>query len=137
MSKNLITLQNCRIENNRTVLVPELSWKMNEGEVWLVIGPNGGGKADFLNALADVNASGAVKITPNTDGLFSDIFSASTELVSLERAARLIQEERENDEIFPINDEAPPVPFLSQIYSNNNINNNIVNNNINNININE
>ncbi len=98
MSKNLITLQNCRIENNRTVLVPELSWKMNEGEVWLVIGPNGGGKADFLNALADVNASGAVKITPNTDGLFSDIFSASTELVSLERAARLIQEERENDE---------------------------------------
>ena len=98
MSKNLITLQNCRIENNRTVLVPELSWKMNEGEVWLVIGPNGSGKADFLNALADVNASGAVKITPNTDGLFSDIFSASTELVSLERAARLIQEERENDE---------------------------------------
>ena len=71
---------------------------MNEGEVWLVIGPNGGGKADFLNALSAANGSGAVKITPNTDGLFSDIFSDSTELVSLERAARLIQEERENDE---------------------------------------
>ena len=98
MCKNLITLQNCRIENNRSVLVPELSWKMNEGEVWLVIGPNGGGKADFLNALSAANGSGAVKITPNTDGLFSDIFSDSTELVSLERAARLIQEERENDE---------------------------------------
>lgn len=69
---------------------------MNEGEVWLVIGPNGGGKADFLNALA--GGAGGERITPNADGLFSDIFSDSTELVSLERAARLIQEERENDE---------------------------------------
>ena len=101
MCKSLITLQNCRIENSRSVLVPELSWKMNEGEVWLVIGPNGGGKADFLNALAaagKAGISGGIKILPNTDGLFSDIFSDSTELVSLERAARLIQEERENDE---------------------------------------
>ena len=101
MCKNLITLQNCRIENSRAVLVPELSWKMNEGEVWLVIGPNGGGKADFLNALAaagKAGISGGIKILPNTDGLFSDFFSDSTELVSLERAARLIQEERENDE---------------------------------------
>ena len=95
MCKSLITIQNCRIENNRASLVPEFSWKMNEGEVWLVIGPNGGGKADFLNALS---AASGLKITPNTDGLFSDIFYDSTELVSLERAARLIQEERENDE---------------------------------------
>ncbi len=80
---------------------------MNEGEVWLVIGPNGGGKADFLNALAatgkggmaaGAGIAGGIKITPNADGLFSDIFSDSTELVSLERAARLIQEECENDE---------------------------------------
>ena len=69
---------------------------MNEGEVWLVIGPNGGGKADFINALS--GGAGGQRITPNTDGLFSNIFSDSTELVSLERAARLIQEERENDE---------------------------------------
>ncbi len=96
MCKSLITIQNCRIENNRATLVPELNWKMNEGEVWLVIGPNGGGKADFLNALA--GGTGGERVTPNTEGLFSDIFFDSTELVSLERAARLIQEERENDE---------------------------------------
>ncbi len=96
MCKSLITIQNCRIENNRATLVPELNWKMNEGEVWLVIGPNGGGKADFLNALA--GGAGGERVTPNTEGLFSDIFFDSTELVSLERAARLIQEERENDE---------------------------------------
>lgn len=96
MCKSLITIQNCRIENSRATLVPELTWKMNEGEVWLVIGPNGGGKADFINALS--GGAGGQRITPNTDGLFSNIFSDSTELVSLERAARLIQEERENDE---------------------------------------
>ena len=91
--QNLITIQNCRIENSRTVLVPELFWKMNEGQVWLVTEANGGGKADFLNAL-----EGSLKIIPNTEGLYSNIFSDSVELVSLERAARLIQEERENDE---------------------------------------
>lgn len=65
-----------------------------------MIGPNGGGKAAFLNALAgkaDGVGSGE-RITPNTEGLYSNLFSDSSELVSLERAARLIQEERENDE---------------------------------------
>lgn len=68
---------------------------MNAGESWLVIGPNGGGKADFINALDRTLA-----IVPNVadESLYSNCFSKSTELVSLERAARLIQEERENDE---------------------------------------
>ena len=93
MHRNLITIQNCRIENSRGTIVPSFSWIMKYGEVWLVTGVNGGGKADFLNALA-----GFLKITPDTDGLYSNLFSDSTEIVSLERAARLIQEERENDE---------------------------------------
>ena len=101
MCKNFITVQNCRIENNRNVQIANLSWKMNEGEVWLITGPNGGGKADFLNALA---GNVGLKITPNEtllngeQGLYSNIFSDVTDVVSLERAARLIQEERENDE---------------------------------------
>ncbi len=66
---------------------------MNAGEAWLVIGPNGGGKADFLKALC-----GQLKIVPNTDGLYSNVFDGSVEIVSLERAAALIQEERANDE---------------------------------------
>ena len=95
MCKNFITIDNCRIENNRTVLINRLSWTMKEGEVWLVIGPNGGGKADFLKALT---GSDGLKITPNVDGLYSNMFTESSDSVSLERAARLIQEERENDE---------------------------------------
>ncbi len=99
MSKTaLITIQNCRIENTRNTLVPNITWTMNQGENWLVIGPNGGGKADFLNALA---GTPGIKITPNAGdemSLFSNTFGNSTEIVSLERAARLIQEERDNDE---------------------------------------
>ncbi len=94
----LITIQNCRIENSRNTLVPTINWTMNEGENWLVIGPNGGGKADFLNALAGMPG---IKITPNAGdqmSLYSNTFCNSTEIVSLERAARIIQEERDNDE---------------------------------------
>lgn len=93
MAKSLITINKCRIENERSIIIPELNWEMKAGEVWLVIGPNGGGKADFVNAL-----SGNLKMLPNMDGKYENLFQNSTDIVSLERAARLIQEERENDE---------------------------------------
>lgn len=92
----LINIKNSRIENSREVVVPCLSWEMKSGEAWLVIGPNGGGKADFLNALS---AQNSLKICQNnTDSVYENVFSDSVEIVSLERAAHLIQEERENDE---------------------------------------
>ena len=98
--KALITIKNCRIDNSRKTLVQRVDWTMQAGENWLVIGPNGGGKADFLNALAGL---GGVGFTPNsgTDdqpSLYSNSFASSVEIVSLERAARIIQEERDNDE---------------------------------------
>ncbi len=99
-SKNaLITVKNCRIENSGGVSVSDFSWTMNAGEVWLVAGANGGGKADFLKAL-----SGRAKIVPNVQKMqdsipmYANTFESSVEEVSLERAARLIQEERETDE---------------------------------------
>lgn len=102
MKSNLITINNCRIENSHETLISKINWEFKSGEAWLVIGPNGGGKADFVNALADYNG---VKFVPNgpksTDLLtpmYSSIFNNSVEIVSLERAAKIIQEERENDE---------------------------------------
>ncbi len=104
-SENLISINNCRIENSRSILLPQIDWNMKKGQAWLIIGPNGGGKADFINALA-----GLQKIIPNNTAISGDSstdtkessyinqFTDSVELVSLERAARLIQEERENDE---------------------------------------
>jgi len=99
-SQSLISIKNCRIENSRSIVLPKIDWEMHNGEKWLVIGPNGGGKADFLNALSGI---GGLKLIPNPitkeeTPLYSNLFADSTEIVSLERAARLIQEERENDE---------------------------------------
>lgn len=90
---NLISIKNCRVESSNSTLIKNFSWQMNAGEAWLVIGPNGGGKADFLKALC-----GQQKIFPNANGLYSNVFDGSVEIVSLERAAALIQEERANDE---------------------------------------
>ena len=100
---NLITIQNCRIENSRKTVVPLVNWTMKKGQVWLVIGPNGGGKADFFNALAGEAGLRFVPTEQKTsqDGqvsLYSNTFGKSIEIVSLEKAARIIQEERENDE---------------------------------------
>lgn len=94
----LITIQNCRIENSKKIIIPNLNWTMNQGERWLIIGPNGGGKADFINALA-----GNLNLLPNPDtnqqiSLYSNKFANCTDIVSLERAAQIIQEEHENDE---------------------------------------
>lgn len=91
----LLSIQNCRIESNQKTVLPSLSWSMNPGEAWLVIGPNGGGKADFVNAL-----SGHMHFVPNAENgaSYNTQFGDSVELVSLERAARLIEEERAQDE---------------------------------------
>ena len=93
MCEKLISIKNCRIENTKQTLIPQIDWNFCSGQAWLVIGPNGGGKADFLKALAGEN-----RIVPNQDGLFSSIFKDSVEIVSLERAAQIIEEERLNDE---------------------------------------
>lgn len=104
----LISIKNCRIENSRGAVIPRLDWTFAEGQAWLVIGPNGGGKADFVNALSGMKD---LKIVANDGGSqpaggenhlpgagFTSVFGDSVEIVSLERAARLIEEERLNDE---------------------------------------
>lgn len=99
--KSLVKINNCRIENKKGIAVQNFCWEMKSGQAWLVIGPNGGGKADFLQAL---DGSFGPKIIPNTPKdaqdvpLYSNVFKNSVETVSLERAARIIQEEREEDE---------------------------------------
>lgn len=87
----LISLKDCNISDGRQTLLKNISWQMNAGECWLIIGANNSGKSHFLNTLA-----GATGITSAPE-LFS-VFGNSVELVSLERAATIIQEEREADE---------------------------------------
>ncbi|WP_303919340.1 ATP-binding cassette domain-containing protein [Treponema berlinense] len=94
MERSLISLKNVRIQDLKGTKIDCLDWQMNLGEAWLVIGPNGGGKADFLQAL-----SGKNQFVDNvTNSTLCTCFENSTETVSLERAALLIQEERDLDE---------------------------------------
>ena len=99
----LIEIENCRIIHENTVGIRNFSWEMKNGEAWLIIGPNGGGKADFIKGL-----SGQYEIFPNevtvaeteagANPHYSSAFGSSVAIVSLEEAARLIEEERERDE---------------------------------------
>ena len=93
--KNFISINECRIESARGTLLENVSWKMRSKDAWLVVGANGSGKANFLNALAGDGA----RFVPNKDGaFFSNVFENSAEIISLEKAAALIEEERANDE---------------------------------------
>ena len=92
--QTLINIQKCRIQNDKEIFIKEFSCQIKATENWLVIGPNGGGKADFLNAI-----SGNLKFIKNQNDSILEIPQPNDlELVSLEKAARIIQEERENDE---------------------------------------
>ena len=94
MANDSINIKNCRIEDSKRVLIENFDFEMKENEAWLVIGPNGGGKADFIKAL-----SGEKRIVPNgSDSVFENDFSGSVETVSLEVAAKLIEQERDLDE---------------------------------------
>lgn len=94
MERSLISLKNVRIQDLKGTKIDCLDWQMNFGEAWLVIGPNGGGKADFLQALSGKNQF----VDNATNSTVCTCFENSTETVSLERAALLIQEERDLDE---------------------------------------
>ncbi len=92
--ENLISLNNVRVQDLHGTKLEKINWQMLPGQAWLVIGPNGGGKADFLQALAGEKQF----IDNETNKTVHTVFENSTETVSLERAARLIQEERDLDE---------------------------------------
>ena len=106
MKKNLISINNCRIENSKETLLQNINWTYESGQAWLVIGPNGGGKADFLNALANEagirfvgnEKNGGDRPLNQSKSSYFSSFEKSVEIVSLEKAAKIIEEERLNDE---------------------------------------
>ncbi len=103
-AQNLICIQNCSIRSKTKTVVSRLDFTMKTGECWLVTGPNGGGKADFLKALAGEYefVPHEVSLHQQMEGekpsLYSSVFNKSVAIVSLEEAAKLIEEERSRDE---------------------------------------
>ena len=96
---SLINIENCSVQNRKKTLINNISWKMKTGESWLVIGPNGGGKDVFLSALIGKNEFVPnINTVENPTSMYSSVFNDSVEIVSLEKAASLIEEERNRDE---------------------------------------
>lgn len=94
MSKTLISVEKCSVATKSRQLLSDISFKMCEGEAWLVIGSNGSGTGEFIRALA-----GELDFVPQENhSLYSNLFKDKTDIVSLEKAAHLIEEERANDE---------------------------------------
>ncbi|MGI5058819.1 ATP-binding cassette domain-containing protein [Treponema pectinovorum] len=94
MNNSLIFLNDVCIQDLSKIKIASLSWQMKKQQAWLIIGANGSGKSDFFDAL-----SGAKNFVQNADGkIIHSPFETSTEVVSLERAANLIEEERKLDE---------------------------------------
>ena len=108
--KELINIQNCRICNNSKVLFPRIDWQFQDKEAYLVTGSVASGKDIFIKALAHAlsgkNSNTGPEIIPNEPfSIFSSVFTDSVAMVSLEDAARLIEEERERDESEILNKE--------------------------------
>ena len=98
----LIEISNCEICQNGTKVFQNFSWSFNHGEVWLILGSNNGKKNIFIKALEESsikkNSNLTFEFVPIENGIFSNTFTDSLEIVSLEKAASLIEQERINDE---------------------------------------
>ena len=97
-----IIVRNCCIRGSDGMRLQRVDWQMNEGEAWLVTGPNGGGKAEFIRALAGELSFGGNEVPPGAAAedvpCYESVFGSSVAIVSLEAAAALIEEERARDE---------------------------------------
>ncbi|MCR5217711.1 ATP-binding cassette domain-containing protein [Treponema sp.] len=92
--ENLIQIKNCSVSKNSVTILNNVDFTMNSSQAWLITGPNGGGKAAFIDAL-----SGKADFTPLAeDSLAENSFAGNVATVSLEVAASLIEEERMRDE---------------------------------------
>lgn len=104
--KTLVKIENCEVCDLTRTYTKPVSWEMKQNEAWLVIGKNGSGKSQFLQALAGEKQ---FRQTNDSSSYFSEFVSpdnpkeAGAEIVSLEKAARLIEEERDLDESEYIN----------------------------------
>ncbi len=110
--KHLIEIQNCKIIEGNKTIIKSISWTLDKGQSYLIIGPNGGGKASFIQALQNKKSEFIPNEVSSKDiaegakpSIYYNIFKDDVAVVSLEEAARLIEEERERDESEILNKE--------------------------------
>jgi molybdate transport system ATP-binding protein len=91
--KVLMQFRNCSVGPVLSPALRALDWQLYPGEAWAVVGPSGGGKEAFADALA-----GLLPVRPDDGGQYLNSLEGSTALVSFEAAAALLQKERYNDD---------------------------------------
>lgn len=112
--QRFISVERCSVWARDQQVIQSFAWSLQEGQTWLVTGPSGGGKEYFIQALVNQRESSRKPVfrpespslvscaEPSLDnyagGQYFNKFSDTTQLVSLETAAALIQEERDRDE---------------------------------------
>ena len=89
----LISIEDCRVGDMLSPAIQSLNWRLLPGEAWVAVGPSGGGKEAFADALA-----GLMPMRPNDGGRCFHGLSGNTAIVSFEAAAALLQKERYNDD---------------------------------------
>jgi molybdate transport system ATP-binding protein len=89
----LILIRDCSVGAILSPALQSLDWQLLPGEAWAVVGPSGGGKEAFADALA-----GLLLMRPNDGGQSFNSLAGNTAIVSFEAAAALLQKERYNDD---------------------------------------
>jgi len=51
IAKSILEVSNLRIVRGGTVIIHDISWRVNRGEHWVILGANGSGKTSLLSAL--------------------------------------------------------------------------------------
>jgi molybdate transport system ATP-binding protein len=91
--KTLIHFQDCSVGDILSPAIRSLDWRLQPGEAWVVVGPSGGGKEAFADALA-----GLLPMRPNDGGQCFHGLQGLAAMISFEAAAALLQKERYNDD---------------------------------------
>ena len=93
-NQTIAKLENITLRVRETLLLPNTSWQIDQGQHWAILGPNGAGKTSLVKAL-----TGDVPVVKGTIRAFDDPSNPRrVEYVSFEQHQRLIAREDQRDE---------------------------------------
>src|SRR5579859_5172621 len=70
MKPPVLTVNHLRIERSGTIILDDISWQVNPGQHWVILGANGSGKTSLLSALTGyfMPTAGEISVLGETYG---------------------------------------------------------------------